>query len=81
MEYCEINTKYDKRVVRVIYRTDEVPAGVDVALLSVHIPELGEIQSKDAKIDSAKGEVNLEVLYNLDKCPECWDEFSPSFTM
>ncbi len=77
MEYFEINTKYDKRVVRVIYRTDEVPVGADAARLSVHISELGGMREANAKIDSNQSLVNMEVLYDLDKCPECWDEFSP----
>ena len=76
MKYCEIDTKYDKGVVKITYRTDEVPESAVSVSLTVHIPELGETQSADAKVDSAKSMVSLDILYNLDKCPECWDEFS-----
>ena len=44
MEYCEINTKYDKRVVRVIYKMDAVDPLADSVLMTICIPELGEIQ-------------------------------------
>ncbi len=77
MEYCGINTKYDKRVVQIVYRIDEVDPTADSVVLTAYIPELGEIQQTGTKYYSDTEQVSLEILYRLDKCPECWDEFSP----